>query len=181
MVTATAASAHAFGARYDLPLPLDIYLAGAGLAILLTFVVSAVLLNPGRRLFYSAEIDIAATAPVTALGAKCLRRLAATLSLAIFILILATAFFGTASPTGNFAPTFVWVIWWVGFVYLSALLTNLWPWLSPWRPIALAAERLTGGHRSRLRYPDCVGYWPAVVLFFVFAWLLNREYWKDVH
>ena len=34
-------AAHAFGARYDLPLPLDLFLLGAGGAVALSFVVLA--------------------------------------------------------------------------------------------------------------------------------------------
>jgi hypothetical protein len=40
-VRATPAQAHAFGARYDLPLPLELYLAGAGGAVALSFVIMA--------------------------------------------------------------------------------------------------------------------------------------------
>ena len=35
------AQAHAFGARYDLPLPLELYLVGAGSAVALSFVIAA--------------------------------------------------------------------------------------------------------------------------------------------
>ena len=35
------AQAHAFGARYDLPLPLELYLVGAGSAVALSFVIMA--------------------------------------------------------------------------------------------------------------------------------------------
>jgi hypothetical protein len=43
------------------------------------------------------------------------------LSVAIFLLVLLAAFFGDANPTRNFAPTFIWVIWWIGLAYLQAL------------------------------------------------------------
>ena len=36
------AAAHAFGARYDLPLPLWLYVAGAGAAVALSFLIIAV-------------------------------------------------------------------------------------------------------------------------------------------
>lgn len=38
---AAPARAHAFGARYDLPLPLELYLAGAASAVALSFVIMA--------------------------------------------------------------------------------------------------------------------------------------------
>nr|MCS5606392.1 hypothetical protein [Alphaproteobacteria bacterium] len=37
----SSASAHAFGTRYDLPIPLGIYLTGAGAAVFLSFMVMA--------------------------------------------------------------------------------------------------------------------------------------------
>ena len=40
LATSTA-SAHAFGTRYDLPIPLGIYLTGAGAAVFLSFMVMA--------------------------------------------------------------------------------------------------------------------------------------------
>ncbi|MFD2856706.1 hypothetical protein ACFSZS_20770 [Seohaeicola zhoushanensis] len=42
------ATAHAFGARYDLPLPLGLYLSAAGLAVALSF--GGVLLYPQKAL-----------------------------------------------------------------------------------------------------------------------------------
>ena len=38
----TPARAHALGARYDLPLPLEYYLAAAGAAVALSFVMMAI-------------------------------------------------------------------------------------------------------------------------------------------
>ena len=44
----SSASAHAFGIRYDLPIPLGIYLTGAGAAVFLSFMVMARFLkHPG--------------------------------------------------------------------------------------------------------------------------------------
>ncbi len=77
----------------------------------------------------------------------------------------------------NFAPTFVWVIWWVGMGFTVALLGNLWALLNPWKIIYGWLEDLyrqfwpdqdlTVG----VDYPVKWGLWPAVALFFVFAWL----------
>src|SRR5215510_1494258 len=40
------AAAHAFGQRYDLPLPLDYFLAGGAAVVLLSFVIAALFLRP---------------------------------------------------------------------------------------------------------------------------------------
>ena len=39
------AGAHAFGARYDLPLPLELYLISAGVAVALSFVIMALVFD----------------------------------------------------------------------------------------------------------------------------------------
>ena len=54
------AVAHAFGARYDLPLPLGLYIAGAGLAVCLSFVVAAVFLRPTEPGRQARRIDLTA-------------------------------------------------------------------------------------------------------------------------
>jgi hypothetical protein len=147
------------------------YLGGAGLVVFLSFAVSALHLYGERRRTVSGHIDMAATGPVLQALGRGLRYLAVGLGLAVFALILATAFLGDDSPTRNFAPTFVWVIWWVGLVYVAALVADLWPWLNPWRPIALAVERLARSRLAPLPYPEALGCWPAVALFFAFAWI----------
>ena len=66
-------------------------------------------------------------------------------------LTLATALFGTTIELLNFAPTFVYVIFWLGIPLLSILFGNVWSVLSPWRALADAAvwvmER--GGREAR--------------------------------
>jgi len=45
LVTAGQAQAHGFGARYDLPIPLSLYLAGAGLTVALSFAMLALFMR----------------------------------------------------------------------------------------------------------------------------------------
>ena len=53
-------------------------------------------------------------------------------STALFILILAAGLIGVQDPYENLAPTMVWIIWWVGMAYVSALFGNLWALINPW-------------------------------------------------
>ena len=174
---APAAMAHGFGVRYDLPVPLGLYLAGAGAAVALSFVAIGVfvkaeagqgdyprfnLLRWGAARFFLG--------PWAVIPVK-------LVSVALFLLVLATGLYGDRSPTLNFAPTFVWVIWWVGLAYFSALVGNLWGLLNPWKAIFEGAEavskRLTGSKSLslNLHYPTAWGVWPAVILFVLFAWI----------
>jgi len=166
------AHAHAFGARYDLPLPLDIYLLGSGLVVLLTFVASIVLFRPGYLGRSRWNVDLRA-GPLMGAVVAAARMFLSGLGLCLFLLVLATALFGHDSPTRNFAPPFVWVIWWVGFVYVAALVTDAWPWLSPWRVLLRAQDGLLErcGFRRRVAYPAGLDHWPAVALFLLFAWI----------
>ena len=70
----------------------------------------------------------------------------------------------------------VWVIWWVGFAYVSALVGNLWAVVNPWAAIFDAIDALARRRSGRplslgLSYPRGLGTWPAVVLFAAFEWI----------
>ena len=116
-----AAQAHAFGARYDLPLPLDLYLAGAGGAVALSFVIMALVFHSpparGRRL----RIDLLRFWPVGVLLHPLVITVLQIISVGLFFLVLSAGFFGTQDALKNFAPIFVWIIWWVGLAYVAAL------------------------------------------------------------
>jgi hypothetical protein len=173
----SAAHAHAFGQRYDLPLPLIYYIVGAGAVVALTFVVMA--------LFVRESADRPAArhwAPwrgsfVLDQAGRLASGVLQVTSVLIFAVIVIAGFFGEANPTRNFAPTFVWVIWWVGLVYVQALVGDLWAIVNPWRIVHRWAETLAtalrGGREVRplLSYPKWLGYWPALAFFWIFAWL----------
>ena len=48
LLIATPARAHGFGERYDLPIPLSFYLAGAAAAVVVSFLIAALFLRAGR-------------------------------------------------------------------------------------------------------------------------------------
>src|SRR6266446_5537852 len=168
-MAATPAAAHGFGQRYDLPLPLSLYLFGTAAAVVLSFVVVAMFARhtPGARGY--PRIDLGAYPALAAL----LKLTAAGL----FILTVAAGFIGDQDPYFNIAPTLVWIIWWVGFAAVSAFLGDLWGLVSPWRSLFDMADRvyrrLTGrpGLAWDLPYPEALGVWPAVGLLFAVSWI----------
>jgi hypothetical protein len=114
----TPAEAHAFGARYDLPLPLELYLIAAGMAVAASFLGALVFLRTGRARTLHLDLPIPARvghALSTVLG------LAGVLGLAI---LLGAAFAGPQEAVRNLATVWVWVIWWVGFLLFSALVVE---------------------------------------------------------
>ena len=96
--------------------------------------------------------------------------------LGLFLLIIATGFWGSQDPLNNLSIVMVWVIAWVGLAFICSLLGNLWALINPWNTIFLYAETgyraITGNNLSKNnQYPTKVGYWPAFILFICFAWL----------
>ena len=170
------ARAHAFGQRYDLPLPLDIYLAGAGAAVALSFVIMALVFRAPPARTGRLGIDLLRFGPLHVLLHPAVIAVLQGISVGLFLLVLAAGFFGTQDTLKNFAPTFVWIIWWVGLAYVAALAGNLWPAINPWSILFVGLEkvvRLFGAHARLglgLTYPSWLGVWPAVALFGFFAW-----------
>jgi hypothetical protein len=102
-----------------------------------------------------------------------LRLALGAVSAGLLVLVFLTALLGETNPNENLAPTFVYVIFWLGFVPVSVLFGNVWRALNPWRAIADAFvwiyERLGGEARPLGELPERVGRWPAAVLLFCFA------------
>lgn len=166
------ASAHAFGQRYDLPLPLAFYLVGAGFAVALSFIGSFIFMHPsdGRKFYLSIPVPIY----FLNIFASLLR----VLALAIFALIVATALFGPEAPVENFATVFIWVIWWVGMFLTTALVIDLWSIANPFSTLIDAALRILGrGHHER-SLPSVVGWFAVVGLIFL-SWIELISDWSE--
>lgn len=170
-----AALAHALAPRYDLPLPLWHYLAGAAAAVALSFVVVALARQPLRAGAVTLAVDA---------GAALARRLAAglrALGVAALALLLSAGLFGPIGDwDANLLPVAVWVLWWVGLAFACALVGGLWRALDPWQalarqaaarcPRAMQAAPGTPRWRPPLRRVFAGGCAPAVLLFIAFAW-----------
>jgi hypothetical protein len=175
--TAGPVYAHGFGQRYDLPVPLWLYVSGAAATVVFSFVVVAIFLR-GTSQFHTyprynllrSPLGRFLTHPAILYGVK-------LVSVALFVLLILTGFLGNPRTTRNLAPTLVWVIWWVGFAYVSAFVGNLWALMNPWKILFEWAEwlhhRVTHGAAFSLHwpYPQTWGAWPGVLLFLVFAWI----------
>ena len=94
-----------------------------------------------------------------------LRVVAQVLSVALFFLVWVSALVGDTDPFRNLAPTFVYVIFWLGLPPLTVVFGNVWRVLSPWRALADAfvwVRKRTGGDpRPLAAYPERLGRWPA--------------------
>jgi hypothetical protein len=107
-----------------------------------------------------------------------LARVLRTIGCALFVLTLATGFFGNPDAYVNLIVTMVWVLWWVGMAFACALVGDLWEVVNPLPTLYRAVVRVIGCRESLgWTYPARLAAWPAVVLFFAFAWA--ELIWQD--
>ena len=168
--------AHAFGQRYDLPIPLSYFMAGAAATVALSFVVIGVFLKGGSAQFRYPRFNLLSLPGVT-LTSRIKSAVAQALSVLMLLLVLATSMFGSDNPLENFSPTFVWIIWWVGMGYIAALFGNVWMLINPWKALFEWAEWLlkragTGMPEPRPYRAEWSGM-PALIAFLAFVWLEN--------
>jgi hypothetical protein len=83
---------------------------------------------------------------------------------------------GTQEATGNLLPNLIYVLFWVGLPFASAILGDVFRPFNPWLAIARASGwlvRRIGGDAvpEPLPYPERLGRWPAVIGILGFAWL----------
>ena len=164
--------AHGVGGRQDLPIPFSFALAGALVALVVSFVALGALWREPRL---GGDLRTARPLPslvqrVTSAPAWpwCWRGVG----------LIAAAYFGLALLAGpdtadNPSAGTVYVLFWVGLVPLSLLLGPVWRALNPLRTVhLLACLALRRDPRSGLRpLPARLGYWPAAVGLFAFVWL----------
>ena len=126
--------AHGIGGVQDLPVPKWLFFWGGAFVLVVSFILLGALWKTPQLERHAAGRDLGATFGRLVLGP--VRIVVQALSAFLFVVILAAALFGTTDPFGNIAPTWVYVIFWVGMPVLSMLFGNVWRALSPWRAIA---------------------------------------------
>ena len=146
VLAASPVYAHAFGQRYDLPIPLSYFMAGAAATVALSFVIIGMFLKGGGAAYRYPRFNLLAL-PGTALTSRIKSGVARVLSVLLLLLAIATSFVGTDNALENFSPTFVWIIWWVGIGYISALFGNLWMLINPWKALFEWAGVAAGARR----------------------------------
>jgi hypothetical protein len=169
-----AAGAHGIGGIRDLPVPGWLFYYAAVLVLVVSFVGLGLLWRRPRL----ENSDAARPLPSWVqriLLAPALRVTLQAVSFALLVLVTAAALFGKDDPAVNLAPTFVYVVFWLGLVPLSVALGNVWSVLNPWRAAADGAawlvDRVGGSWSPPLAYPAALGRWPGAVLLFAFATL----------
>ena len=175
--TLSTAHAHGFGQRYDLPLPLALYLCGAALTVVVSCVILVVSGRAAPKDASLPHIDLLAFRPMRFISSPPLLAGLRLLAVALYLLLVAAGLLGNQSPFRNIVPIAVWALWWVGLAYFSALIGDLWKVVNPLETLFAGAERaysrLRGGKQLSfgLAIPSSIGAWPAVVLYLTFLWM----------
>lgn len=163
--------AHGIGGVQDLPVPRWLFYWGAAIVLVASFALLGALWR--RPLLARHARGVALGARVSSVVLGPLRIAAQVVSVALFALVWAAALVGDTDPFENLAPTWVYVIFWLGIPALSVLLGNVWRALSPWRALAdgfVWLWELSGRPAAPLSaYPERLGRYPAAIALFAFA------------
>jgi hypothetical protein len=162
--------AHGLGGPKDLPLPLELAIAGAVAALVLSFVVLALAwrtprfdpATSGRRVPW---LDSVVSSPAWGW-------LWRVVGLVFFAYVGWAAVMGQDTLINPFLGVF-YVLVWVGLVPASLLLGPAWKAVSPARTLNLLLAKVSGTdpESGMFAYPARLGYWPAAVGLFAFVWI----------
>ncbi len=168
---ATEFLAHGIGGRQDLPLPLDLMVQGAVLALLASFFGLGVLWRSPR--LRAGAAGRAVPSPIQRIvDSSVLRWLLRLLGLVATAYVVGTALL-IPDDGRNPLPYAIYVLFWVGLVPLSLLFGPVWRLVNPLRTIHLLLAAITRipADRGLLPLPQWLGYWPAALSLLSFVWL----------
>jgi hypothetical protein len=168
---------HGLGGAKDLPIPLQLAVAGATAALVVSFCILALAWRTPRY----QDPGPGRPAP------PALARVVDGAWFAWTVRVLGLLFFGYLTWALVFGPDLVnnpalgtfYVLIWVGLLPASLVLGRVVRAVSPVRTINLLLARITGGDPAvgLSTYPVRLGYWPAAAGLFAFVWqeLVNPD------
>ena len=164
--------AHGLVARTDLPIPEWLFGWAAAMVLVVSFVALAILW-PDPRLQQEGWRPLPGGIG-RALTGRPVEIACGAIGVFLLGVIVYTGLRGTQSSTANFAPTFIYVIFWLGLVPASVLLGDIFKAFNPWRAIGrgvgwAARGAARGELPAPLTYPRRLGRWPAAAGIFAFA------------
>lgn len=164
--------AHGVGSRQDLPIPFALAVAGAAIALVVSFVVLGMAWRESRFRGDDAGRPLPPWAAIT-IDAPATRWLLRLLGLLLVGFTAMAAFFAPDLAT-NPTAGLVYAVFWVGLIPACLLLGPVWSLLNPIRTLHLGLARLLGSapEDAGVRpLPAGVGYWPAAAGLLAFTWL----------
>ncbi len=179
----TICSAHGFGERYDLPVPMNWVILCSCMVVAISFLWTP-FMTQGSSAARHSPLKLDASNPhLQAPSLNTLpQRVGSLVSCALLILVWSCASFGSQDPLMNFAPTFIWITWWLGSSLACLLFGNVWTNLDPWMGIYLFAKKIKDrlhldhehmSHRSRSKnfkaWPKFLARWPACATLLIWC------------
>jgi hypothetical protein len=164
--------AHGIGVVRDLPIPAAYFFVGAAVVLVASFVL---LFYLWRRPLLEAHSHGSALSSALSrfVLSRAVRIALGAFSVGLLGLTFSTALLGTTVELLNFAPTFVYVTFWLGIPLLSVVFGNVWSVLSPWKALADATVWIMerGGREARpvLEWSGRWGRFPAAAALFAFV------------
>jgi hypothetical protein len=151
--------AHAFGARYELPIPLLAFVLGGAFVVAASFFV----VLPTRVSPSPEPVDD--TDPLRPAG-----RISGPIAVVVTALLAWAGIAGSQEIPENIVPTVFWVYLWVVVPLLCGLFGDITARANPFGWLAERADtprlrRAVLGSPEPVSWPRWLGWWPAVLLF----------------
>ena len=155
--------AHAFGTRYDLPIPLVLFVIGGALVVLASF---ALVMGRSVTAHQVDAPDVPHRKPWVGFWSP--------LSFVVLAGMIACGLLGNQEVLFNIVPTMFWVLIWIAVPLSVGLIGD---WTGPVNPFGWIS-RACDSPRLRqavltspepVQWPRWLGWWPAVALFFLIA------------
>jgi hypothetical protein len=164
--------AHGLVARSDLPIPEWLFGWAAAMVLVVSFVALAILW-PEPRLERVRWRPLARGIG-RVLGSRPVEIVCGAIGVFLLGVVVYAGLRGVQTPTANFAPTFIYVIFWLALLPASVLFGDVFKAFNPWRAIGrvvgwVAGKAARGDLPAPLAYPERLGHWPAAAGIFAFA------------
>lgn len=159
-------SAHAFGQLYNLPVPFWMYLYGGSAAIVLSFLIIGLFVNKQTYSTVYIKVQVRFLKSISTFWSIFFVKF---ISILFFFLILSTGFTGKDDSTNNISMTLFWIIFVLGVSYFIGIFGNMWGVISPIKIIADFFGYFL--EKGLVRYPKQLGYYPALIFYFLFIWI----------
>jgi len=165
--------AHAFGQRYDLPIPLWLFVLGGALVVIASFLLivprgasAATAGDPGHVDAVEEEERATALDGSWVRGLHPVWGVASVVWLAFLIWCGLT---GSQEVAENIVVTWFWLLVWIAVPLSVAVIGD---WTQPVNPFAFLSKMADAprvrasllGSADPVRWPDWLGWWPAVAL-----------------
>jgi hypothetical protein len=167
------AQAHSFEVPYVLPIPLWIYMYACMAMLVISFATIG---------YYSATPAVGSLPAPSSSGPSAKDHSGAVGHPVILVLRIGAAgllfltivagFIGTKDPMANINMTLFWVVFLLGFAYLTAIIGDVFAVISPWETILDICETCgLGLSKARASYPRVLGYLPALCGYVALIWI----------